>query len=199
MKQRMSVIPSSVFILEKKKQSSQNTQYTPRAPKNNCMSTEIWKKHASRTQASRRLLEIFAQIYSKGGKKLKTLYMGQCSESLLLASLFDSEMEVVTHTGKGLSWSNTVSNVNELFQSYVKQILWLCGTHQTTLLVFSKFSLVQCKWNWYILGRLLYISCLVSPLISNALGSDLSCWSILSWNVTPNNRSYSMDLILSDL
>lgn len=121
--------------------------------------------------------------------------MEQCRSSFLLASSFDSEMEAVTHTQEGLSWSNTVSNTNELFQSYIKKILWLCGTHQTTLLVFSKFSLEEWKWNWYILERLLYISCLDSAHISNTLGSNLLCWSILSWNVTPHDRNYSMDLI----
>lgn len=116
------------------------------------------------------------------------------SRSFLLASLFDSETEVVTHKRKRLSWSNTVSNANELFQSFVKQILGLCETHQTTLLVLSKFSLEEWKWNGYNLGILLYISCLDSAHISNAPGLNLLCWSILLWNVTPHDRNYSINI-----
>lgn len=161
-----------------------------RAPRNNCMPAEVQN---SMCQKHRPFDDRCTNIAKR--QKNYTLEMDQCCRSFLLASLFDSDTEAVTHTRKELSWSNTVSNANELFHNYVKQILWLCGTHQTTPLVSSKFSLEEWKWNGYFLGRLLYTPCLDRAHISNALGLNVLFWSILSWNVIPHNRNYSTDLI----
>lgn len=161
------------------------TLYTPRAPKNKCMPTEVWKKHAPGTQASRHLL-IKENSFYKYIQKKKNRAMDHF--------VWFRDGSSNPHKEE-LRWSNTVSNANELFQSYVKADFVALWNSPTTLLAFSKFSLEEWKWNWYILGRLLYISCLDSAHISNALGLNLSCWSIQSWNVIPHDRHYSMDLI----